>query len=118
MQAQRDYRENKQPPKQHGTVTGYFTYRCRCGPCRAAGSEYFAAYRAEHPRRVTRLPNLPLEPLEALLHSRGMVWNDVAGGTAVKEWRKNGIPALSADTVACRLGAHPFEVYGDLWWQL
>lgn len=34
------------PDAQHGTVTGYATYRCRCERCRTANREYQRAWRA------------------------------------------------------------------------
>jgi len=67
----------------------------------------------------TRLPMQPLLSLwepgtelgqiaEACGHSRA----------AVRHWIDNGITATRADEVACRIGRHPSNVWGQAWWDL
>jgi hypothetical protein len=120
------YRIYKARPKfEHGTVTGYYNHCCRCGKCKAAGSAYQAEYRRTHPRgqQVPPAPaiqagRLPIEPLDAILKARGTSWHQVGvSGGSVNNWRRNGLPILVADFVACRLGHHPGEVWPE-WWQL
>lgn len=28
-------------------------------------------------------------------------------------WRKRGVPIMAADELACRMGVHPIEIWGD-----
>lgn len=82
------------------------------------------------------LARLPFGPLDRLLAGE-LVLNWRAGWTvgpflsaliaelagvnraSVARWRASGgIPEQAADRVACALGRHPSNVWGDAWWQL
>ena len=41
----------------------------------------------------------------------------VSNHAIVKLRSRGTIRMLEADRYACRLGAHPSEIWGDLWWQ-
>lgn len=41
-------------PRQHGTVSGYVNYHCRCDPCRMAGSVNNRQRRVERMRRLAK----------------------------------------------------------------
>jgi hypothetical protein len=43
----------KEPPH-HGTPSAYFNYRCRCDPCRMAGSRYNRERRLERMKRLAK----------------------------------------------------------------
>ena len=52
-------------------------------------------------------------PLErALVAEYGSVFKVLAGST-VKRYREQGIPALSADRLACMCGMHPVDLWAD-----
>ena len=66
-----------------------------------------------------RLPVTPLLALwdpgtdlttiaEACGHSRA----------AVRHWMENGVTATKADEIACRIGRHPSNVWGQAWWDI
>lgn len=80
---------------------------------------------------------LPVEPLEAILCARlarrrsrrpgDDVWDpnlmsipelaDLCGTTprTWHRWRAGGVPAPTADRVACELGYHPIEIWSEEW---
>ena len=85
-------------------------------------------------------PRLPFAPLQAVVESRAVksAWNPagnaVQGGGMLTSlgWRHNGwqarawqkyraagqIPVMAADRLACALGMHPAEIWGEDWWDL
>lgn len=58
---------------------------------------------------------LPFEPLERLYLLEFQNLSRVFNGTSLRRWRTEGIPILTADELACRIGRHPSEVYGQAW---
>ncbi|HET6963631.1 MAG TPA: helix-turn-helix domain-containing protein [Acidimicrobiales bacterium] len=46
-----------------------------------------------------------------LARAMGLKWREY-----VYRWRARGLSVWEADVLACRLGMHPSEVWGDLWW--
>ena len=52
-------------------------------------------------------------PLErALVAEYGSVFKVLAGST-VKRYREQGVPAMSADRLACMCGMHPVDLWAD-----
>jgi hypothetical protein len=90
----------------HGTLTGYTTFKCKCDLCAAAGAQWRAK------RRKPKQPRLPVEPLYGLLHDG----NRREMSHIFSRYLKNGIPLFRADYWCCRLGVHPYMVYGDAIW--
>ena len=66
------------------------------------------------------IPRLPLEPLEPWI-STDLHAAQLVGVTrsCVTRWRAQGIPFADADRAACKIaGRLPYEVWGELWWEL
>lgn len=34
----------------------------------------------------------------------------------LRRWKETGVPLLKADRLACKLGMHPAEIWGEDWW--
>lgn len=92
----------------HGTLTGYTNKGCRCADCKAAGKQWRENRR---PKRVQR--RLPVEPIIAMLDDSNR--RDFMHG--LKRFVDVGIPIFSADHWCCKLGYHPWMVYGDVWFE-
>lgn len=90
----------------HGTLTGYTTFKCKCDLCAQAG----AAWRAK--RRKPKQPMLSVEPIFGLLDDT----NRREISRYLCRYRKTGIPLFRADYWCCRLGVHPYVIYGDQIW--
>lgn len=98
----------------HGTLHAYIS-GCRCDECKARKSEYARLWRDQEGLRARCFD---FAPLERIILGRDLALNTVASGTSVKEWRLRGIPWDRADTLCCKLGMHPFDVYGEDWYDL
>lgn len=76
------------------------------------------------PRRRKRIAGakLPMEPLLALWDP-GTELSTIADAcghsrAALRHWIENGVTATRADEVACRIGRHPSNVWGQAWWDI
>lgn len=93
----------------HGTITGYTRHACRCEHCAQAGRDW----REKRKARRNAIPRLPVE----------MIYPHVKGAdrrrqmAALQRYAKQGIPIYKADIWCCRLGLHPWFVFGDLYFQ-
>jgi hypothetical protein len=65
---------------------------------------------------------LPAAPLFALWHNETDMGRiaEACGCSraAVKHWAQNGITATRADEVACHIGRHPSNIWGQAWWDI
>lgn len=95
----------------HGTITGYTGGGCRCDACAAAGKEW--RRKRQEKKRAMRPPNLPVEPLYGLLDDS----NRREISKYLNRYGSRGIPIYRADYWCCRLGVHPWMVYGDLYFK-
>ena len=88
----------------HG-VSRYRRLGCRCELCRAALRD------AKRKRRQANL--MPVQPLidkfgdEFCRKHRD----------ALKTWTVEGISLYVADRICCERGHHPYEIYGDEWFE-
>jgi len=64
-------------------------------------------------------PTYPVEPVLALLEGSQIALIRLAGvaKATVQKWTVNGIPERHADRIACRLGLHPAELWGESYWE-
>lgn len=107
----------------HGTLGGYVHHHCRCDECRAAYAGYKRDYNARR-RQPTEVSwgilaegCLPMAPLEAAMAKAGTtIWRTHINSRWVARWRATGIPWHRADAMACAIGLHPSEIWGEDWW--
>ena len=95
----------------HGTITGYTTFGCRCDACANAGREW--RHQRNLKRRKARPPMLPVEPLFGLLDDS----NRRETMKFLRRYINHGIPIYRADFWCCKFGVHPYMVYGDLYFK-
>jgi hypothetical protein len=107
----------------HGTRSRY-AYGCRCIECRAAKAGYDRARYVRRREAATEVNwgivepgRLSAKPLDIIVRSREGYASAVLGvsGATWLEWKRIGIPWERADRVACKLGHHPIELFGDDW---
>jgi hypothetical protein len=106
----------------HGTQWHY-RQGCRCRPCRSAWASenrkwYRRRLRRERARQLERARRrYPFGPVEQLADH----WT--AGELALRlgvhrsqlyRWRRYGVTVDQADTLACRVGRHPAELWPEL----
>ena len=60
----------------------------------------------------------PFAPLEPLLAGSNATKVLRISARTLTEYRRYGLNATQADRLACRLGRHPFEVWGPAWYGL
>lgn len=90
---------------EHGTMSGYSSYKCRCDLCRQA--------KKEHSMQKTREKlRLPYEPLAEFMPEEFFERH----GRAIKVWKEKGLSIFEADRICTRYGVHPFAVYGTFWY--
>lgn len=89
----------------HGTITGYTTFKCRCVPCAAAG----AAWREKRRKHKLPMRYLPIEPLMRFVDDE----NRRAFSHVVKRCKVKGLNVYAADKWCVQFGVHPWVVYGD-----
>lgn len=83
----------------------YRKFGCRCDICKRC---------ARDTRRETRLNNrLPVQPIldrfgDALRKTHN---------ASIEGWLRDGINAYTVDKLCCSRGHHPYEVYGDAWFE-
>lgn len=97
----------RRSPITHGTLTGYTNCGCRCEACAAAGKKW------REKRKSRQAPRLPIQPILDKLddsNRRQMM-------KSLGRYIDTGIPLFSADYWCCKLGLHPWLVYGDLFFQ-
>lgn len=92
---------------EHGTNTKYRNEGCRCSECKEAGRVSNAG------RKSRSAIRLPLEPLLPYMSQSFKTSNRVT----IKDARTNGLTIYRADALCCKMGRHPWEIYGDLWFQ-
>lgn len=88
-------------PYRHGTA---FTFErgCRCSPCHAA--------------REPEHRWLPIEPALAALAGRGWSLHEAEANTQVNLRKSEWLTTQQADTIACRIGEHPINIWGlEVW---
>lgn len=88
----------------HG-VLRYRGYGCRCDTCRTAASAL---------KRNRRLENLIT--VQPLIDKYGASFSSQYK-KSIERWQREGIPIFTADKICCARGNHPYEVYGDLWFE-
>ncbi len=89
----------------HGTITGYTTFKCKCELCAAAG----AAWRAKRRKHHLPMRYLPIEPLLPYVDDH----HHRAFSEVVRRCRKDGMNIYTADRWCITFGVHPWVVYGD-----
>lgn len=96
----------------HG-ISGYKRNGCRCDICEAA----YVKYNADRRKYPEIAPRIDPEPLIEFI-----VGHDakLPGGLSQQfaRWRENGVDVFVADRHCVKRGVHPFEVYGDVWWDI
>ena len=99
------------PGVKHGTITGYTNGGCRCVECAAMG----AAWRAKRREREKKppVPRLPVEPLLPYFadHESRKVRH------YLYRYQATGVTVFKVDELCCRLGLHPWMIYGDTFFQ-
>lgn len=67
-----------------------------------------------------RTPRLPIEPLERECHRQGLSPHNVAKGLGIhfREYKAEGLTWQAADRLACAVGMHPVNLWGDEWMDL
>lgn len=89
----------------HGIEAGY-RKGCRCEPCQQGHRDY--QYRQYHAK-----PRLPFDPIVAFMSPEVRV----ARSKLIKAQTGKTISIFQADRLCCSLGFHPWQVYGDLYFQ-
>jgi hypothetical protein len=97
--------------KKHN-YTRYKKDRCRCDECCAAFEEYQKS-RRKHPEKSFKIPAGPL--VEFIKQHDGRLQGMQA--RSAKRWLVDGVDIFTADRVCVTRGFHPFEVYGDAWFE-
>jgi hypothetical protein len=95
----------------HGTINGYTRHACRCEHCAEAGRLWREKRKAR--ARASAPPRLSVEPIYALLDDS----NRREISNKLKRYKVKGIPIYNADFWCCKLGVHPWMVYGDAYFQ-
>jgi hypothetical protein len=90
------------PP--HG-VWRYRSRGCRCDTCRDGAAEL---------KRKRRLENLI--SVQPLIDKYGQSFVSQYS-RSLEKWTKDGVPIYTADRICCARGNHPYEVFGDLWFE-
>jgi hypothetical protein len=92
-----------------GTRYKYIKRKCRCELCKEA----IAVYNKERARRKREVPHFPLQPVidRMTKHQRGL------HETLIKTSSDKSLSVYRIDRLCCSLGFHPYEVYGDLWYE-
>lgn len=98
-------------PQSHGE-NAYRKRKCRCEICVAAHEETKKA-RRKYAERSFKIPAGPLVEFIRGLDERKGGMLDVR----LKDWEKNGVDVFTADRNCCMRGYHPWEVYGDAWFE-
>lgn len=93
----------------HG-ITGYQNYKCRCDICAGAAKAIRARYRPVTDNVDLRLPGEPL--IERL--DRDERWYDRNVGARLL---RNGLTVYAADRWAIRFGYHPYEIWGEAFYE-
>ncbi len=90
----------------HGKLNTYKRDGCRCDLCKEVGSKYNATrYRPQF-----RLPIAPiLECLDSSQNTKRV--------RLEQRYGERGVTIGFADRFCISMGKHPWEVYGDLWFQ-
>lgn len=91
----------------HGRST-YLKHKCRCEIC----TEDARVYREKYARSGIRLDG---EPFIQRLTTDGRVTS--AGSNNVSKWRRYGMDIFAADRWAVKFGYHPYEIWGDDFYQ-
>ena len=99
----------------------YYAYRrgCRCEKCQVARRAYKAKYQKVRTKNV-------LLSTEQICKFLGEMTDDVAGEllcispTTVRKWRAEParINRFTADEYAIKLGVHPSQIWGPIWYQI
>jgi len=103
----------KQTHRYHG-INGYKKRGCRCEVCQAAYDSY-NKNRRKHPELA---PKIDPEPLIEFIIGSG---EKITGGLGQQfaRWRRSGgVDLFIADAACVRRGYHPFEIYGDAWYDI
>lgn len=88
----------------HGTVSCYRNGGCRCDECRMAVRDI---------KRLQAQPTLSVQPMiDKLPIDFRIRFRD-----SLINWQKNGIRLYRADKICIQYGYHPYEVYGDTWYE-
>lgn len=100
----------------HNRKHGIYSYKhlgCRCAECCLAHEKYLVRYR----KNPEKAPMIDPEPLIAFIVGRG---EPITASIARQfdRWRRNGVDMFIADGHCVRRGYHPYEVFGEAWYQV
>lgn len=87
---------------------GYLEHKCRCTICVDANKEYRYQYNKSEFK-------LDVEVFVQRLTEDGRVTG--LGSHNVAKWRARGLDVFSGDKWAVKLGYHPYEIWGDAFYQ-
>jgi hypothetical protein len=99
----------------HG-LRGYKKYKCRCNIC---SEEYFQAKVRENIKNRKALIKhymIAAEPLIAL-YKETIGRLNANQRRLVSKWETNGISVYDADVYSIRLGYHPYEIFGESYFE-
>lgn len=88
----------------HG-LDGYRRFACRCDICRKASSDR---------KRFER--NRDLLPVQPMIDKYGEQFTK-RFPNLIKRWQEEGIGLFVADRICVESGDHPYDVYGDRWYE-
>lgn len=96
----------------HG-VNRYRQHKCRCDECVAAYALYRQRLR-KHPE-----PSFVIDP-EPLIKFIEKMEDPVPASTqqTFARWREKGVDVFVADRHCCKRGVHPWEVFGEAWFEI
>ena len=102
----------KQTARYHG-INGYKKNGCRCEKCQAA----YDSYNMKRRKYPELAPKIDAEPLIAFIIESG---EKITGGLGqqFERWRRSGVDLFVADSHCVKRGYHPFEIFGDAWWDI
>ena len=96
----------------HG-ISGYKRRGCRCAVCEAA----YVKYNADRRKYRHKAPRIKADLLVAFITEN----DSHVGGTSkamMERWLRDGVDLYVADAACVKRGVHPYEVFGDAWWNV
>ena len=99
----------------HG-MRGYKVHKCRCETCVGGFMAYKARQSLKNRKAAIKhhiIDGKPLAELFKSLHGR----LDTSQRRLVKRWTTVGISVYEADKYAVRFGYHPYEIFGESYFE-
>ena len=113
-------------PTDHTPTHGRYVGGCRCEGCTAANRDYMRWYKKNRHMIKKTTPDSQLAPgklsirplLAAIHHVDDAVTAERIGvtRTTIFRWKREGLTLRSADQAACKLGYHPYLIWGNDYW--